>query len=112
MLCFRCEHRAKYLEEYDKMALEVRVAMAKGESIKERHISRPRNQCGGSKSNDACYMYKPVKPVLVEPLNPEDIRPIFGASIFAGRVKVVGVADVELKYAEVGKSSMVYWVPK
>ena len=44
-LCFRCEHRARYLETNQ----------------------RPRLECSlTDKSVYSCYMYRPVKPVILE----------------------------------------------
>ena len=75
-LCFRCEHRAKFLEAG----------------------RRPRCECGEiNETKWACYMYRPVKPVVLAPLDAADDRPQFGPSLISSRSKFVRVAD-ELEY--------------
>lgn len=63
-LCFRCEHRARFLE----------LGFA------------PRCECGAiEQAVCSCYMYKPVLPVLLRP-NEGDRRPISGMpTMLSGR---------------------------
>lgn len=81
-LCYRCEHRAVFLETGD----------------------RPRFECGTERSaSSACYMFLPCKPIAVTPV-PGEKRPVFAGWMFAGRVHAVGlVADerIRLKLVEV-----------
>ena len=106
MLCYRCEHRAVFLEESGK---------AKRADSKENHyVPRPRLQCGDIElSSIGCYMYKPVKPVVVTASDPDDPRPIFGAPIIAGRVQAVRPVgdEVELSIEKVDDGVFVYWTP-
>ena len=78
-LCFRCEHRARYYETG----------------------SAPRMECGSPETAVyGCYMYKPVRPVVVGPRDKSDPRPIFGPPMISGRVQFERVAtdkDVHLK---------------
>ena len=82
-LCFRCEHRAMFLETG----------------------YRPRFECGMEKeASSCCYMFMPCKPVAVAPTAGEK-RPIFGPWMVAGRVQALGLVDSErlrLKLVEVG----------
>ena len=52
MLCHRCEYRAQYLE---------------GESIKKGSGRGPRMECKSNWAVNSCYMYKPIKPLVIEP---------------------------------------------
>ena len=90
-LCFRCEHRAKFLEEG----------------------SRPRYECGEiEESKFSCYMYKPVRPVVTAKLG-DDKRPKYAGSLFSARSRFVEVAeDVELKVEEIATGDYLYWAPK
>jgi hypothetical protein len=72
-LCFRCEHRAEFLENGFK----------------------PRFECGMEKmASSGCYMFMPCKPVAVAPSDGEK-RPIFGPWMIAGRVRAQGLVDAE-----------------
>lgn len=66
MMCYRCEHRALFLENGD----------------------RPRHECGEiSTSKIACYMYKPCLPIVLTKLDESDIRIWPGSGLFAARSK-------------------------
>lgn len=72
-LCFRCEHRAIFLEE-DK---------------------KPRAECGNStRSVVSCYMFTPTKPITVKRSVPNDDRPL-SLNILGARVKQVFNVNVE-----------------
>ena len=72
-LCFRCEHRAIFLETGD----------------------HPRFECGMEKmASSGCYMFMPCKPIAVAP-NKGEKRPIFGPWMIAGRVHANGLVDHE-----------------
>lgn len=71
-LCYRCEHRAVYLESGFK----------------------PRFECGTAKTVHGCYMFMPTKPVVVGPIEGEK-RPIFGSPFIAGRVQSHGLVPDE-----------------
>ncbi len=91
-LCFRCEHRANYLET--------------GQA--------PRMECGSPEMCvGGCYMYKPVRPVVVEQQNPDDPRPIFGPPMLAGRVRFKRVSnddDNHLKLVQPNDNEyLVFW---
>lgn len=75
-MCFRCEHRAQFLE-------------SKGEH-------RPRLECGDVQTSKiACYMFMPVKPLVVEKLDMNDPRPL-SVGYFSCRYQVKDIADVKL----------------
>lgn len=78
-LCYRCEHRARYFETG----------------------SAPRAECGSpSMSVYGCYMYKPVRPVVVTQGNKDDPRPIFGPSMIAGRIRFDHISNDEEVHLE------------
>lgn len=64
-LCYRCEYRAQYLEK----------------------DIRPRMECGEpSSAVMSCYMFRPVKPVVLKPRS-RDNRPICGPAAFSARME-------------------------
>ena len=89
--CFRCEHRAQFLETG----------------------RRPRLQCGDlTQTLINCYMYRPVKPVLLKK-EKGDRRPEF-AGIISAREDFVEVAtnkQVELNIKRFRKGNMIFWAP-
>lgn len=92
-LCFRCEHRAMFLERG----------------------MQPRCECGDVEGTVcSCYMYKPVRPVLLD-RNEGDDRPRFAGAMIAARERCVGVAerdvDIELGLVERNGRAMLYWKP-
>ncbi len=81
MLCFRCEHRAKYFEE--------------------GHT--PRYECGlpeGSKA--VCYMYKPVKPCS---LTYPDYEGEYGR-INRERLPIGGIMGSRMQFKEVAQGKL------
>jgi hypothetical protein len=87
-LCFRCDHRAKFLE----------------------FGWRPRYECGEpEKCVGGCYMYKPTCPVVLGK-DPDDERPQFSAPIISARSRFVEVADMELAVKVCDTGSVLYWV--
>lgn len=79
MLCFRCEHRARFLD-----------AVSKGE-----HPPRPRYECGDVLSSKyGCYMFLPCLPVLVAK-DSDDPRGAFDMPMIAARVHAVRVMERE-----------------
>lgn len=90
-LCYRCEHRAMFLEKN----------------------YRPRCECGDvQKSVYSCYMYQPVKPARTAK-DKNDKRPQFGPWMISARSHFVDVPPVKLKldYDKKDGSTM-YWVPE
>lgn len=94
-LCFRCEHRAVFLEtEFG-----------------------PRFECKETdKSKMQCYMYKPTRPAILKRAK-GDKRPRFAGWGLSSREEIVRVAedgkDVILKMKTIGKDeAMLYWQPK
>ena len=69
-LCYRCEHRAAFLETG----------------------SRPRYECGESRAVHGCYCFMPTKPIAVRPIEGEK-RPIFGPWMLAGRIQSHDLVD-------------------
>ena len=89
-LCYRCEHRALNLETGGK--------------------HRPRYECGEvNTAKFQCYMYKPTKPVVVEPADKSDPRPIFGTPMVSGRVKAMRVADGNYHLKKTKDGAYVAW---
>lgn len=86
-LCFRCEHRAVFLESGDM----------------------PRFECGTERMASACcYMFMPTKPVVVGPIEGEK-RPIFGPPFIAGRVQSHGLVPderIRLKLVDMNKGKV------
>jgi len=71
-LCYRCEYRAQYHEE--------------------KHA--PRFQCSAvDRAVFACYMYQPVKPVVLSNMPDEDRDPIYLPAMLRGRSQHDGVPD-------------------
>jgi len=86
-LCFRCEHRARYLETG----------------------SGPRCECKSEKTAVCgCYMYTPVKPVVLA-VNEGDTRPQFAGSMISARSHYVGIADGKLALKKYKDGSAMYW---
>jgi len=93
-LCYRCEHRARFLETGD----------------------HPRFECGMEKmASHSCYMFMPCKPIAVGPIKGEK-RPIFAGWMFAGRIQSYGlVADerIRLKLIDLGDGKVsAVWTTK
>jgi hypothetical protein len=92
MLCFRCEHRAQFLE----------------------NGSQPRYECGQVKdSKSGCYMFKPCKPVLVKS-DKDDPRPQYGPPMISSRSyaeRLVTDEEAELLATFIGESSYLFYRP-
>ena len=92
--CFRCEHRAKFLET--KL--------------------QPRFECGQTgQSVCGCYMYKPVIPVILK-RNEGDKRPQFAGYMFSARSRGVRIPvegkEIVLNLKKYKDGNMIYWTPK
>lgn len=88
-LCHRCEFRARFLESTEQ----------------------PRMECGGTHSVYSCYMYRPVKPLLLRK-NKGDNRPI-SPPMLSARMHNVGLPeDIECIYRKTKQGYMFYWIPK
>jgi len=87
-LCYRCEHRAMFHESG----------------------ARPRHECGEDRAVGGCYMYKPVRPVVVT-VDDGEKRPAFASPMIAGRVRYDRVVDdMVLMLREVDDDKIVaYW---
>jgi hypothetical protein len=87
-LCNRCEHRAIWLEGGNA----------------------PRYECGQHWAVGACYMFEPVKPILVC-RNKSDKRPMFAGWALSARVNAVQVEPkVTLAVRKQGKYYLPIWV--
>lgn len=90
-LCFRCDHRAQYLEDGEK----------------------PRLECGLIRTTKmACYMYQPVKPVMLSKLDDDDSRLRFRGPMFSSRERYAGIPNMELAATIDGELVTLYWVPR
>lgn len=87
-LCFRCEHRARFLEVQNG----------------------PRCECGDVKlAVYSCYMYQPVVPFVLE-ANEGDDRPIGAPWMVAPRCHAIEVyKDCTLKLRMLKKGFLLYW---
>lgn len=91
-LCFRCEHRAEFLERG----------------------RQPRMECGmTTRAVCGCYMYRPCRPVVTVPLPGKDPRPRFAAAFISRREVAAGLADGMVLRAACGPRQQValYWAP-
>lgn len=70
-LCYRCEHRANFYETGEGSRCECKSP---------------------EMSVNSCYMYRPVRPVVIK-RNDGDERPQFGLSIISARSHFVRLAD-------------------
>lgn len=103
MLCYRCEHRAKYLEKLSESK----------HSDEEMYVPRPRYECGEiDKAVNGCYMFKPVKPIVIKPRD-GDSRPIT-LNMLSCRVERVDDVkiELELRSEQINNSVIFYWAPK
>ena len=89
-LCFRCEHRALWLET---------------------KTHRPRYECGDAQNGRySCYMFSPVIPPVLEPDKGEK-RPLGAGWGIAGRGHAIGLPVVIPYLKAKGKSVLIYNVP-
>ena len=98
-LCFRCEHRAKYLELLHA----------------HDYAFGPRCECKDpTYSAYSCYMFKPCKPVVTAPTNANDERPRFAGAMLSSReefVRILDEAELDIIYHE-GNEVALGWVIK
>ena len=86
-LCFRCEYRARYLEEGSGPRFECKVL---------------------EMSVVGCYMFQPVRPICIKPRE-GDNRPLL-LNYFSARVERVDVSpELELRGEETKEGILVYW---
>ena len=102
-LCHRCEHRAKWNED---------------------QTHRPRYECGAvtavqdlkgiwtvrASSVHACYMYEPVKPLVLKP-NDGDKRPPMMGWMLAARSHAVGLPTAVRSMVCNGTQFVTFWMP-
>ena len=97
-LCFRCERRAEYLTA--KIAGENRPPC-------------PRYECGQVElGKSACYMFLPVKPPVLSPLDVRDKRPRFSGMLISAVEISRGLANFSIDYFKRGRNIVLYWRPK
>lgn len=89
-LCFRCEHRARFLDGG----------------------VGPRDQCKQPMLGVcSCYMFLPTIPPIIK-VERGDKRPVFGSWIMSARVNPLGLPEVDLKGMRLKRGAVVYVVPK
>lgn len=89
-LCFRCNHRAVFLET--------------GHG--------PRSECKDiNNATGGCYMYTPTKPLILVK-DSTDKRPQFAGAIFSSRSRSGGLADCRLSLEQTKAGATPYWTPK
>lgn len=87
-LCHRCEHRVRHLEN---------------------NSYQPRYECGQSFAVHSCYMYIPVKPIIIEP-DEGETRLILTGWAFSGRYHGVVISEnIELSLEKEDKGFLLYW---
>lgn len=93
MLCFRCEHRAFYLEQ-----------------LKKGKENAPRFECSQIESCVyGCYMFRPVKPIVIKQRH-GDNRPLL-LNILSCRVERTEDIELILKNHSVKNGYLFYYVP-
>ena len=80
-LCYRCEHRAEYLN--DKL-----------NTGEDGYARRPRFECGMGSSVHSCYMYRPVRPYILK-ANEGEKRGLTWPWMISGRAHAVGIANTQ-----------------
>lgn len=91
-LCYRCEHRARHLEDPGY---------------------QPRYECGNtSKAVWCCYMYRPVRPMVLRSIA-GDRRPFMGPSAVSSRMqgRVVKPEEIDLALERKRDGNLIYWTP-
>jgi len=89
-LCYRCEKRARYLED--------------------GHA--PRCECADvNRAVYCCYAYRPVKPVVLARAPGYEDRPRFSPGMICARERAVRVYDGEYAVADVKDGSVIYVLP-
>ena len=87
MLCYRCQHRLEYIES-------TKYEWIDGKRVIKKEGRRPRMECGNiNTSNYACYMFQPIKPIVIEMVDSEKNLKIkrspFDSPFFAARSKFI-----------------------
>jgi len=104
-LCFRCEHRAKYMEKWL-------------EAGKAAYIPAPRIQCNNHEmSVGSCYAFRPVEPIVVDRAESEKRlngkkRPVLGPEMLSARVEAIGPVKAALKARKMRKGWALWWQPE
>ncbi len=94
-LCYRCEHRAKFLE----------------------NKTHPRYECGCiERAVYSCYMYEPCCPIILKKLQ-GDRRPVSSGWMISARMQAVDIAEAKLKIISKTKKKkapqyILYWDAK
>ena len=90
-LCWRCQNRVNFIEYH----------------------ARPRNECGlVHMSVESCYMFQPVKPIVVEKSFKDDTRPISGSMMGSRMSMSKRQPALKAKLWTVGKQILLGWVPE
>ena len=98
-LCFRCEHRAVFLEDSEK--------------AKDSSIPTPRYECRLiNNSISSCYMFSPVKPLTIEKTEQEDPRGITLGILGARVTPSLKQPELVLASKVLKNKVLVYWKPK
>lgn len=87
-LCYRCEHRARFLEGG----------------------SQPRYECGQPGAIFSCYMFEPMKPLLLA-RDGKDRRPFPAGWAFSARVHSPGIAKSLLNVSRQSGKVVVWHKP-
>ena len=92
MLCYRCQHRVQYLESLD-----------------ETFPHSPRFECGLiTESKSSCYMFEPVKPVIVKKQKGD--KRLLNPGYMGARFDYVKEADGKLEIKKVKGGYQLKWV--
>jgi len=109
-LCHRCEHRVKYIEDYEKEKQKL-IAEGRRNEIESLFVHRPRCECGGGSAVHSCYMYQPVKPLIIEK-NEGDERPMLAAPMISARCHAVKIHEGVLGARVIDDALLLYWTPE
>jgi hypothetical protein len=98
-LCFRCEHRARFVEFNARFPNSTQAP-------------RPRYECGEpNASKHSCYMYQPVRPVILA-ADTGDKRPQLGPAMIAARMHALGFpAEIKLAAIQYRDGVLPFWLP-
>ena len=116
-LCHRCEHWAKFLENNGRPRYECGDVVNKCFKCDVSGEVENKNCdfCNGSgyslHSKSSCYMYQPIRPIVLAK-NENDDRPQFAGSMISARSHGVEIADFQLNVKQADNGNTLYWEPK
>ena len=117
-LCQRCEHRVRFLEHGIRPRMECGIVPRECRVCRDKTMQERRacTHCNGSgysmgMSSGSCYMYRPVRPVVLQRTDPDDPRPMT-SGILACRSRGVRLPEMDMKEHLEEDGRLWYWAPK